>query len=96
MFAKDIAKQTLRSGAILQDGDLSILNGELNLDSKVRNTSSSFNVTKAEYQKGINQGLDGWVITNKDDESVVVLTQKAFSQLLALAKEAKENYESTN
>jgi hypothetical protein len=81
-----IAKQTLRSGAILHDGDISLFEGDLKLDSKVRYNKQSFAVSKAEYLKGKTQHLDGWILTNKSDnseETVVVLTLESFTQLLA-------------
>lgn len=86
-----IAKQTVRSGAVYGDGDIDILDGELKLDSKKRHKTESFTVTKAEYEKGKRQGLDGWVITNKNNDSVYVLTEETFIRLVGaeLARQQK-------
>lgn len=93
-LSQQIAKQTLRSGAILQDGDISLFDGDLKLDSKVRYNKGSFTVTKAEYEKGINQSLDGWIITNKNEDSentVVCLTFDSFTKLLAYKRELEKH-----
>lgn len=79
-IVQSIIKQTLNSGAINNDGDLKV--GELKLDSKKRNTTRSFTLTPDEYNKGINQNLDGWVITNQTNQRVYILTEKSFIKLV--------------
>lgn len=87
---KDIAKATLKSGAVLGDGDIELLKGLINLDSKKRHNSSSFTVTKAEYEKGIARRLSGWAITNKEDKTLICLTMTTFNHLLALLKNQEQ------
>lgn len=92
-LTKQIAKQTIRSGALLNDGDISIFDGELKLDSKVRYNKESFSLTKTEYLKGKQQHLDGWIITNKHphhEDSVVILTFDAFTQLLSYKQQHEQ------
>lgn len=93
-IANNIAKQTLKSGSLLQDGDITLFNGDLNLDSKVRYNRAGFGITKQEYQKGKSSKVDGWVITNKQDsneDSVVILTMDSFTQLLAYKQQLEQN-----
>lgn len=73
-------KATLRSGAVLGDGDIQINN--LKFDSKVRFNVESFTVTASEYKTAALKGYDGWIITNKNKDRVVVLTQESFTKLL--------------
>lgn len=95
-LSKQIAKQTIRSGALLHDGDISLFDGELKLDSKLRYDKDSFSLSKSEYLKGIQQHLDGWIITNKHphhQDSVVILTFDAFTQLLSYKQQYDQQYD---
>jgi len=76
----DEIKTTLRSGAVLGDGDLTVNN--LKLDSKVRFNMESFIVSPSEYRTAIQKGYDGWVITNKLKQRVVVLKEESFIKLV--------------
>jgi hypothetical protein len=79
-IVQSLIKQTINSGSIFNDGDISV--GDIKLDSKKRMNSVSFTITKAEYTKGISQNLDGWIITNKDNVRLYALTEKAFIKLV--------------
>lgn len=83
----DIIKQTVRSGAAFGDGDYQILDGHFQGDHKWHSKSKSFSLSHSEYTKGKKQGTDSWMITNSEDETVVVLTKEAYSKLISLAKE---------
>lgn len=80
-------KPTLKSGAINGDGDGTI--GEISVDHKYRTNSESFTVSKAEWEKGLAQGVQAWVITvskkSAPDKTAVVLTEELFVELLHAA-----------
>jgi hypothetical protein len=85
-LVNQIAKQTIKSGSVFHDGDILIADS-LKLDSKLRHKLSSFSVSRSEYEKGISQNLDGWIITNKEgstEQTVVVLTFESFNKLISL------------
>lgn len=78
--AKDFIHTTINSGALLADGDIKV--GDLNLDVKKRHNTSSFTVRKDEYRTmKSNPKIDGWVIVNKENDKVIMLTEKAFLKL---------------
>lgn len=88
---KEILDYTLKSGALNQDGDYRILDGEFQADHKWTSKNKSFTLSDKEYKKGIKQSTDTWMITNIEDNTVVILTKEAYCRLLALAKKGKEN-----
>jgi hypothetical protein len=78
----DVIKKTVASGRIYHDGDHSLLDGLIRSDSKLRLTSESFTVSKEEYQKGLTQGINQWIIANPLG-TVYVLTEELYCELLA-------------
>lgn len=78
----DVIKKTVASGRIYHDGDHSLLDGLIRSDSKLRLKSESFTVTKEEYQKGLTQDINQWIITNPLG-TVYVLTEELYCELLA-------------
>ena len=81
---------TLKSGAINGDGDGKI--GPISVDHKYRTTATSFTVSRQEWEKGIVQKVEAWVVTipnhlYKDKEdTAVVMTRAAFIKLLRLTQ----------
>lgn len=88
---KEILDYTLKSGAINADGDYTILQGQFQADHKWTSKSKSFTLSDKEYKKGKNQSTDTWMITNCENNTVVVLTQEAYCKLVALAKKGLDN-----
>lgn len=60
---ENIARATIRSGALLGDGDTHLLNGKLKLETKDRGVKSSWCLSLSEYNKGLRQGIDIYGIT---------------------------------
>ena len=86
-----IATSTLRSGAALGDGDTSLLEGTLRMETKDRGVRKSFNLTIQEYEKGQQQGIDVYGITITHPETGKPLTlymveERMAGLLLALVK----------
>lgn len=90
---QQLIRQTVNSGALFGDGDYRILDGVLRGEHKHRQRSRNFHLSHAEYQKGRAQGVSCWVVTNQDGERVVILTEQAFSQLLAAVWQDKNKGE---
>lgn len=86
-----IATSTLRSGAALGDGDTSLLEGTLRMETKDRGVRKSWNLTLQEYEKGQQQGIDVYGITINHPETGKPLTmymveERMAGLLLALVK----------
>ena len=79
--------KTLRSGAINGDGDGSI--GPCSLDHKHRTTSKSFTVSGAEWDKGLAQGVNAWALTNKNNDTAILITEELFVELLICYKQCQ-------
>lgn len=60
---ENIAHATIRSGALLGDGDTHLLKGKLKLETKDRGLKSSWCLSLSEYNKGLRQGIDIYGIT---------------------------------
>lgn len=75
-------KSTVASGRVNHDGDHTLLNGRIRSDSKLRLKTSTFSVTKEEYEKGLGQGINQWIITTQAG-TCYVLTEELYSELLA-------------
>lgn len=75
------AKSTVASGAHYGDGDFTI-NDQYKVEHKKRISSKSFTVTKAEYEKGKQQNIDLFMITNEDQETMVFMPLALFKTLL--------------
>lgn len=60
---ENIARATIRSGALLGDGDTHLLKGKLKLETKDRGVKSSWCLSLSEYNKGLRQGIDIYGIT---------------------------------
>lgn len=94
-IAKRIVEQTLASGRILGDGDLKVLNGTKRVECKTRFNTRNFTLTWAEYQKGLSQGIDHWIITLYDDSgtshSMVLMSTFSYAELLALSTTSSQN-----
>ena len=91
-----IARTTLASGSIAGDGDIQILDGLLQADHKNRSSKSkTFSLSGAEYQKGINQGTNCWVIKRNaedlDSQQIVMMTPEAFASLIKCAYDAQNS-----
>lgn len=95
-IAESIVKGTLRSGAVLGDGDHLLL-GTIRQEVKRRGTPrSSWNVTLEEYDKGIRQGIEVFAIEiERPDthrrETLYCCTEELFTRLLAAAKAEVES-----
>lgn len=83
VIQEKLIKKTLRSGAVFGDGDLKALDDFLQIDVKKRFNTTSLGITEAEFNKGKNQGTNVWTVTNKNDKTVVIMTEEVFSVLLA-------------
>ena len=84
-----IAKATLRSGAVLSNGDGELLSGTLRLETKDRGTRSSWNLTLLEYEKGQRQGIDIYGITithpvTGKNHTMYIMEERLVGHLLAL------------
>ena len=83
---------TERSGAKDSNGDGQI--GPSSIDHKYRTNSRTFTVTKAEYEKGLAQNVNTWAITvqniGKADETVFVLTEDLYVELMAYVNHANQ------
>jgi hypothetical protein len=77
-----IIKATVASGRINHDGDHNLLEGRIRSDSKLRIKTSTFSVTKEEYEKGLGQGINQWIITTQAG-TCYVLTEELYSELIA-------------
>lgn len=90
----NIAEGTLKSGAVLGDGDLSLLNGDLKVEVKDRGNSASWNLTHKEYMKGKKQGIDAYAISavgpDNTRRTIYMLEEGIFYNLLALLKQVKQ------
>ena len=77
---------TLKSGSINGDGDGKI--GGISVDHKLRTNSESTTVSKAEWEKGLAQGVEAWVVTTRDgsgSKTAIVMPEALFIELLAAA-----------
>jgi hypothetical protein len=85
-------KQTIASGSVHGDGDIKSVYGILQMDHKYRTKVNNFTLSRGEYIEGKSQGTNSWVITagktREEESTVVILTEEAFSNLLALALES--------
>lgn len=93
-----IANSTIRSGALLGDGDTSLLRGTLRMETKDRGVRKSWNLTLEEYEKGKQQGIDIYGITIKHPETGKQLTMYMIEErmaglILALIKNQQEREE---
>jgi hypothetical protein len=81
-------KPTINSGAINGDGDGKI--GPISVDHKYRTTAKSFTVSRSEWEKGLLQKVEAWVVTIpnpqyiEEEDTAVVMTKAAFIKLLRL------------
>jgi hypothetical protein len=78
-----ILKPTIDSGAVYNDGDYKIGTGigNIQVDSKHHSTRESFSLSQVEYRKGLQQGTECWLVTNKNEQTVAVLTYKLFNRI---------------
>lgn len=95
--AERIIKGTVNSGALHRDGDFSVLDGLAQADHKLRTKTKNFNLKWEEYKKGVATGTDHWMVSVIDEygstHTVVTMTLEAYTRLLSLAKQGKENAE---
>jgi hypothetical protein len=77
-----VIKSTVASGRVNHDGDHTLLEGKIKSDSKLRIKTSTFSVTKEEYEKGLGQGINQWIITTQAG-TCYVLTEELYSELIA-------------
>ena len=77
-----VIKSTVASGRVNHDGDHTLLEGKIRSDSKLRIKTSTFSVTKEEYEKGLGQGINQWIITTQAG-TCYVLTEELYSELIA-------------
>lgn len=80
---KKFAKPTLGSGRINQDGDFTL--GELKVEHKTRFKTGSIGISKKEYEKGVSQNIDMWLIkmhTPDNKKSFVVIDLETFITLV--------------
>jgi hypothetical protein len=86
---RQIAKQTLRSGAALGDGDLCVLE-DLRVEVKRRGSRKSWNLTWEELTKGKKQGIDVYAIEIETPlgtrQTVYMLEEGTFTDILARLK----------
>lgn len=92
---QNLLTQTIASGSVFGDGDIKSDVANLQLDHKYRSLSESFSLSRREYEKGINQNTNGWIITSgitpESLRTVIVLTEESFTKLLALASRASQD-----
>lgn len=90
-LTRKIAQQTLRSGAINGDGDIKLLEGLFQVDAKRRFTTKNFSVSWKEYEAGLQQGTNQWIVTVEDEQkkehTMVCMTLDSYLQLFAIAAE---------
>ncbi|MGG6281775.1 hypothetical protein ACQ4M3_09415 [Leptolyngbya sp. AN03gr2] len=89
-----VSRLTVASGAVNGDGDAVHTAGEttLRVEKKRRGKNvKSYSVTAEEYRKGLQQKIDVWAITVEGGETLYLLREDTYAQLLAIAN-IKENY----
>lgn len=77
-----VIKATVASGRINHDGDHTLLEGSIRSDSKLRTNTHAFSVSKEEYEKGLEQNINQWVITTLAG-TCYVLTESLYTELIA-------------
>lgn len=91
---REIAKGTIRSGAMNNDGDLSLLQGELRVEVKDRGKRSSWNLTWSEFDKGRKQGIDIYAInvlcSDGKPRTIYMMEDHLFNEWLALIKQNQQ------
>ena len=97
---QSLIKATVNSGALYGDGDYKITDW-LHCDHKHRQKlCKQFTLTLQEYEKGLSQGVESWVVTIHPTEGEtlrgVFLTERAFARLLQEAKYTNINQEGTD
>jgi hypothetical protein len=93
-----LLKKTIRSGAVLNDGDLHVKSLDLRIDSKLRHTDSlTFTLKSSEFKQGLLASIDAWILThqhsNGSQTSLVCCSFDTFHSLLQLAR---DYYDSTS
>lgn len=85
---RKIADATLRSGALLGDGDTKLLGGRLKLETKDRGSKSSWCLSLLEYSKGQRQGIDVFGITisppNSPPKTLYIIDEHLLGTILHL------------
>ncbi len=85
---ENIARATIRSGALLGDGDTHLLNGKLKLETKDRGVKSSWCLSLSEYNKGLRQGIDIYGITitppNSSPKTLYIIDENLLGIILHL------------
>jgi len=84
-------KNTIRSGALNGDGDISLETPaqKLALDSKVKHTTKQNFVITPEWVRTLKNGtMDGYILTNKNpdtnlEQTIVVLSEDSFYNLIS-------------
>lgn len=93
---RDIAKGTVRSGAANGDGDIHLLKDELRVEAKDRGARKSWNLTWAEFTKGLKQGIDIYAISVECPDgrrrTLYMMEEQLFTEWLALIKEYNEPF----
>lgn len=87
----DAIKNTVASGSVNQDGDYQLLQGEIQADHKYHSKSKGFTLSAQELSKGRNQGTNTWFITNKDDETMVVMPLEVYKKLINMIYHRSED-----
>lgn len=91
-----IAKQTLRSGALLGDGDHLLLSGagDIRQEFKDRGPRKSWNLTWEEFQKGKSQQIGVYAIEiecpDAQRRTLYMMEEGLFTEFLALVKAEHE------
>lgn len=87
---KEIARGTIRSGALNGDGDLHLLKGLIRVEAKDRGPRASWNLTWKEFDKGRRQGVDVYAISiegpDKRPRTLYMMEDHIFNEWLALIK----------
>lgn len=90
-IVRDIAKGTIRSGAVNGDGDIHLLNDQLRIEAKDRGERKSWNLTWAEFTKGLKQGIDIYAISvdcpDGQRRTMYMMENQLFTDWLALVKQ---------
>lgn len=85
---RKIADSTIRSGALLGNGDSKLLNGLLRLETKNRGSKSSWCLSLSEYLKGQRQGIDIYGITisppNSPPKTLYIIDEHLLGTILHL------------
>jgi len=89
--AQSKIRNTIRSGALNGDGDISLETStqKLALDSKVKHTTKQNFVVTPEWVKALENGtMDGYILTNKNpdtkrEQTIVVLSEDSFYNLIS-------------